>query len=83
VPVFFLSLKREELENLLNNMNFEPGSDATAVENEIFSELLKSLRQQQQDLLKDRTVSSAVVQKKLISFGRLLTDLERLGSTIH
>lgn len=83
VPVFFLSLKREELENLLNNMNFEPGSDATAVENETFSELLKSLRQQQQDLLKDRKVSSSIVQKKLVSFGRLLTDLERLGATIH
>ncbi|MFA6193848.1 MAG: hypothetical protein WC726_03260, partial [Parcubacteria group bacterium] len=83
VPVFFLSLKREELENLLNNMDFDLGSDVTAVENEIFSELLKSLRQQQQELLKDRKVSSSIVQKKLVSFGRLLTDLERLGATVH
>jgi len=83
VPVFFLSLKREELENLLGNMNFDPEAGASAVENEIFSNLVKSLRAQQQELLKDRKVSSAVVQKKLVSFGRLLTDLERLGATIH
>ena len=83
VPVFFLSLKREELMKLLDNMNFDPGADVSAVENEIFSELVKSLRQQQQELLKDRKVSSAIVQKKLVSFGRLLTNLERLGATIH
>lgn len=83
VPVFYLSLKREELDNLLDNMNFDPGSQATDVENEIFSKLLKSLRQQQQELLKDRKVSSAIVQRKLVSFGRLLTDLEHLGTKLH
>jgi len=83
VPVFFLSLKREELDNLLDNMNFDPGSEATVVENETFSKLLKSLRQQQQELLTDRKVSSAIVQRKLVSFGRLLTDLERLGATMR
>ena len=68
---------------LLDNMNFDPGADVSAVENEIFSDLVKSLRQQQQELLKDRKVSSAIVQKKLVSFGRLLTNLERLGAKLH
>lgn len=74
LPVFYLGLKSAELTDLLANMNFDPDSAPTKIENNVFAKLTASLKEQKQIL--DGTDVPPAVRNKLETFEGLLADFE-------
>lgn len=75
-PVFYLSLKTDELKQLLSEMNFDSDGNLAEVEYEIFGTLVASLREQRSRLLKIDSLPQTI-QKKLEQFGNTLDVLEK------
>lgn len=73
VPVFYLALTNDELKNLLGNMDFNPNGVPTQTEEQIFSKLIASLREQKKIL--DNTAVSSAVKEKLRNMDNLLNNL--------
>ncbi|HYV33362.1 MAG TPA: hypothetical protein VE973_00740, partial [Candidatus Limnocylindria bacterium] len=71
VPVFYLSLKTERLEDLIANM--QPGKPSQ-IEKQIFSELVTSLKTQSEELKKVSAVPEMV--SKLETFTKSLEPFE-------
>ncbi|MDD2757808.1 MAG: hypothetical protein PHD72_00340 [Patescibacteria group bacterium] len=78
VPVFYLGLSSKELENLLDNMNFDLDGEIQPKEYETFAQLVASLKEQLAVLNGMKNVHFAVFNK-LKTFGALLDDFEAKG----
>lgn len=74
-PMFYLSLKTDQLQRLLEGMNYDSSGESTKVEYEIFDSLIGSLGNQRERLLALPQLPPDL-KVKLENFGKTLEDLK-------
>ncbi len=78
LPVFYLGLLQSELEKLLNEMNYDPEGQITAIEQKTYLKLIESLEVQQKELVALKNLKPELKQK-LEAFVSTLNILKQLG----
>ena len=77
IPTFCLSLSRENLDQLLDNMNWQEGAEPNQVELNAFAKILSSLEIQAESFKSNRKISQAV-RENLETFYAFLEDIKRI-----
>ncbi|MDD5290952.1 MAG: hypothetical protein PHZ04_02440 [Patescibacteria group bacterium] len=80
VPIFYLSLSGNEFKELAENIEADPDTPLSSKEAEIFDELMKSLSEQREGLLKQNI--SGIMKPKIASFSRVIDNMKEARESL-